>query len=141
MLDTKRTSTFLAVMGAAALMLSSPSFAQDANVAAPAAAEANAADANAVAAPAAPADANATADAPTQIKHAGKLTPVQMFIDATGVKVSVEEGRTLQGLSPTVARLFSPSPAHHLDTRSLRVARSQDVHQLHLERRPRARKR
>jgi biopolymer transport protein ExbB len=97
MLDTKRTSTFLAVMGAAALMLSTPSFAQDANVAAPVA-EANAVDANAVAAAPAPADANATADAPTQIKHAGKLTPVQMFIDATPVVKTVMVGLLLASI-------------------------------------------
>jgi biopolymer transport protein ExbB len=96
MLDTKRT--FLAVMGAAALLLSSPSFAQEANVAAPVAE--NAVDANAVAAPApaANATANATADAPTTIKNAGKLTPVQMFIDATPVVKTVMVGLLLASI-------------------------------------------
>ena len=94
MLDTKRTS-LIALIGAVSLMLSAPVMAQ-----APAANEtpAAAADANA----AAPADANATAaapapakDAPTEIKNAGKLTPVQMFIDATPVPRTVMIGLML----------------------------------------------
>jgi len=92
MLESKRTSPFVALLGAAALILcAAPSYAQDANVTAPAAAEANAVDAN-VAAPAAPA---AEADAPTTIKNAGKLTPVQMFIDATPVVKTVMIGLLL----------------------------------------------
>jgi biopolymer transport protein ExbB len=82
MLDIKRTSSLLAVVGAAALILTSaPSFAQ-----APAPAP------DAAAAPAASSDANATApaapaspEAPTTIKHAGSVTPITMFMDAEWV--------------------------------------------------------
>jgi biopolymer transport protein ExbB len=93
MLESKRTSPFVALLGAAALILcAAPSYAQDANVTAPAAAEANAVDANVAAPAAAPA---AEADAPTTIKNAGKLTPVQMFIDATPVVKAVMMGLLL----------------------------------------------
>jgi biopolymer transport protein ExbB len=101
MLETKKATSLIAIVGALALMTASaPAFAQapDANAAAPAAA----ADANATA----PADANATvaadanaaapeAAAPTTIKNAGKLTPVQMFIDATPVVKAVMIGLLL----------------------------------------------
>jgi biopolymer transport protein ExbB len=93
MLESKRTSPFVALLGAAALILcAAPSYAQDVNNAeAPPAAEAN------VAAPAADANAAApaSADAPTTIKNAGKLTPVQMFIDATPVVKTVMMGLLL----------------------------------------------
>ena len=92
MLDTKRTTPLLALVGAVALMMSTPVFAQTA----PAANEAAASNATA------PADANATAPstapaagAPTEIKNAGKLTPVQMFIDATPVPRTVMIGLLL----------------------------------------------
>jgi biopolymer transport protein ExbB len=93
MLDIKRTTSLLAAMGAAALMLTSaPSFAQtpapDANAAAPAAAPAAPA-ADAAAPPA------AAADAPTTIKHAGSLNPVRMFIDANPVVKTVMIGLLL----------------------------------------------
>ena len=93
MLESKRTSPFVALLGAAALILcAAPSYAQDVNnTEAPPAAEAN------VAAPApdANAAAPASADAPTTIKNAGKLTPVQMFIDATPVVKTVMMGLLL----------------------------------------------
>ena len=100
MLETKKATTLIALLGAMALMtVSAPAFAQAPadNAAAPAAASADAnataPDANATAA--APA-ANATGDAaPATIKNAGKLTPVQMFIDATPVVKAVMIGLLL----------------------------------------------
>jgi biopolymer transport protein ExbB len=91
MLDKKRTTPLIALIGAMALMASAPAFAQDAAPAAdPAAAAAPAdaaaappADANAAAAPA-PAEAAApAAEAPPQ--HAGKLTIAAMFLDSDPV--------------------------------------------------------
>ncbi|HTK35195.1 MAG TPA: MotA/TolQ/ExbB proton channel family protein [Caulobacteraceae bacterium] len=96
MLETKKATTLIALLGAVALLtVSAPAFAQAQadNAAAPAAA----ADANA-AAPAADAAAPAanTTDAPpATIKNAGKLTPVQMFIDATPVVKAVMIGLLL----------------------------------------------
>ena len=82
MLDTKRKTPLIAMIGALALMASAPAFAQEA-----AAPTADAAAAPAAAAPAAPA-----AEAPAPVEegkappvidsHGGKLTPVTMFMDA-----------------------------------------------------------
>ncbi|HET9160641.1 MAG TPA: MotA/TolQ/ExbB proton channel family protein [Caulobacteraceae bacterium] len=88
MLDNKLKTPFIALIGAIALAVSAPAFAQNAPPAAPAAANSTAA------APAgAPADANATAPAPggtapdaglpPQMKHGGKINVGTMFIDAT----------------------------------------------------------
>ena len=88
MLDNKLKNPFIALIGAIALAVSAPAFAQNAPPAAPAAANSTAA------APAgAPADANATAPAPggtapdaglpPQMKHGGKINVGTMFIDAT----------------------------------------------------------
>jgi len=82
MLDNKLKTTFSALFGAAALMMSAPAFAQDAAPAAPAAADAAAAPA-ADAAPAAPA-AEESADPPT-MKNAGKLNVGTMFMDSDPV--------------------------------------------------------
>jgi biopolymer transport protein ExbB len=77
MLENKRTTSILAVLGAIALMsVSAPAFAQ--NTATPAAA-------TDTSAPAPAADSAAAPDAPTTIKGAGKMNPVQMFIQATPV--------------------------------------------------------
>jgi biopolymer transport protein ExbB len=82
MLENKRTTSILAVLGAVALMaVSAPAFAQ--NTATPAAATDTNTTASAEATPAA--DSAAAPDAPTTIKGAGKLNPVQMFIQATPV--------------------------------------------------------
>jgi len=104
MLETKKATHFIALVGAIALMTASaPAFAQAPAAEAPAAdaAAAPAADANA-AAPDATADANAAAPAgnagdpaPVTIKNAGKLTPVQMFIDATPIVKAVMIGLLL----------------------------------------------
>jgi biopolymer transport protein ExbB len=84
MLDNKRPTPILAVLGACALMMASaPAFAQAPadNAAAPAAATPAA-----PAATPAPADAGlnngGAQDAPTSIKHSGSLNPVRMFFDA-----------------------------------------------------------
>ena len=82
MLDNKLKTTFSALFGAAALMMSAPAFAQDAAPAAPAAADAAAAPV-ADAAPAAPA-AEEPADPPT-MKNAGKLNVGTMFMDSDPV--------------------------------------------------------
>jgi biopolymer transport protein ExbB len=80
MLDNKLKITFSALLGAAALSVSAPAFAQA--PAAPAAPDAAAAPAAAPAAtPAAPAPA-ADATAPPTIKNAGKLNVGTMFADA-----------------------------------------------------------
>ncbi len=84
MLDNKRMTPFIALIGAIALMTSVPAFAQaPAADAAPAAAPA-AADAAAPAADVAAAPAAAPVDevAPPQMKNAGKLSVVQMALDA-----------------------------------------------------------
>jgi biopolymer transport protein ExbB len=79
MLENKRTTPLLALIGALALMVSAPAFAQEAPPPAPAA-EASAP----AAAPAAAPEAPATEDkAPKTIdSHGGKLTAVGMFLDA-----------------------------------------------------------
>ena len=87
MLDNKRTTPFIALLGAVALMTSAPAFAQNADQK-PAAAAAAPAAAPAAAAPAPAADAApapAADEAPGKIKGAGKLTPVEMFLNATPV--------------------------------------------------------
>lgn len=83
MLDNKRKTPLIAMIGAVALMASAPAFAQEA-----AAPTADAAAAPAAAAPAATPAAEAPAPveegkAPPVIdSHGGKLTPVTMFMDA-----------------------------------------------------------
>src|SRR5687767_9448259 len=79
MLDNKRT-TFLALIGAVALLTSAPAFAQEAAPAAPAADAAAAAPAADAAA--APAAAPTEDVAPPTIENAGKLTVTTMFLDA-----------------------------------------------------------
>ncbi len=98
MLDNKRTTPFIALFGALVLMTSAPAFAQDA--AAPAAPAADAAapattptDA-AAAAPVAPA-APAEEAAPPQMESAGKLSVIQMAMDAGAVVKVVMIGLVL----------------------------------------------
>jgi biopolymer transport protein ExbB len=84
MLDIKRLTPLIAIVGAIALATSAPAFAQTASPAAPAAASPAApGGASAPADASAPAASAADANAPTQIKDAGKLTLVTMFINAT----------------------------------------------------------
>ena len=82
MLHTKRTTPILALVGALALMIAAPAFAQ--NAAAPAPAAAAPAD-NSAAAPApASSDTSSTDTTPTHVggKNAGHLGPWEMFVDA-----------------------------------------------------------
>jgi biopolymer transport protein ExbB len=88
MLDNKLKMTFSALLGAVALSVSAPAFAQDA--AAPAAPAADAAAAPAADAAAAPAAAPAAPAAeepadPPQMKNAGKLNVGTMFMDSDPV--------------------------------------------------------
>jgi biopolymer transport protein ExbB len=86
MLDIKRTNSLAALVGAVALMAGVPAFAQA--PAAPAAASDAAAASSEAAAPAAASSAvnnGGSEAAPTQIKNAGRLTPIQMFLDAEPV--------------------------------------------------------
>jgi biopolymer transport protein ExbB len=83
MLDIKRTNSLAALIGALALMTGAPALAQSPSAPA-AASDAAASDAAAPAASSAVANGGAEA-APTQIKNAGKLTPIQMFLDAEPV--------------------------------------------------------
>ena len=98
MFDTHRKTPLIALIGALALAASAPAFAQTAasassSAAAPASASAAPAASDA-AAPAAPDSSNA----PVTIKHAGKLTPVTMFLDATPVAKAVMIGLALASI-------------------------------------------
>lgn len=83
MLDIKRKTPLIALVGAIALMASAPAFAQDAAAPAPAAAESTAAPAADAAAAPAPAPAEPAADEPKKEGHS--LTPVGMFLAAGAV--------------------------------------------------------
>jgi len=104
MLDNKRTTPFIALLGAVALMASAPAMAQDAAAPAAPAADAAAAPAApaaadaAAATPAAPAAPAAAEAAPETIKHAGKLTVMQMFMDAQPVVKVVMIGLVLASI-------------------------------------------
>jgi biopolymer transport protein ExbB len=84
MLEHKRTTPIFALLGAVVLMaVSAPAFAQNTTDAATPAAATATTDASNTAAPS---DASGgvsnggAQDAPTSIKGAGKMTPVQMFL-------------------------------------------------------------
>lgn len=94
MLDNKLKITFSALLGAVALSMSAPAFAQDAAPAAPAA-EAAAAAPEAVA-PETPA-AEEAADPPT-MKNAGKLNVGTMFMDADPVVKVIMIGLALASI-------------------------------------------
>ena len=88
MLDIKRKTPLIALVGAMALMASAPAFAQDAAAPAPATTEAAAPAGDAAAAPAAaaPAEAAPPAEAAGETKKEGhSLTPVGMFLAAGAV--------------------------------------------------------
>ena len=98
MLDKQRLTPLIAIMGAAALMISAPAFAQDAAAPAadPAAAAAPADAAAAAPAAEAPAEAAPEGKAPPTIEsHGGKLTPITMFLDAEPVVKGVMIGLVL----------------------------------------------
>ncbi len=85
MFDTHRKIPFIAVLGALALMASAPAFAQTAS-------SEPAASAAPAAAPASSAASDSASADPVTIKNAGKLTPVQMFLDANKVAQTVMAG-------------------------------------------------
>jgi len=89
MLEQKNIHPFAALMGAAALLMAAPALAQPAPAPADPAAATAAPAADAAAAPAAaapaPEEAAPAEEPPTEIKHAGKLTVAQMFMDADPV--------------------------------------------------------
>ena len=122
MFDTPRKTPFIALIGALALMASAPAFAQTADASSAPAASASAA------APAA-SDAAATggaSQAPVTIKHAGKLTPVTMFFDATPVAKAVMIGLALASvLSWTllITKLFEFSSLNRTTDRFLEAFR------------------
>jgi len=96
MLDNKRKTSLIALLGAMALMASAPAFAQ--NAADPAAAApAAAAPAANTAAPAADGNA-AAADLPPQMQHGGKINIGTMFLDAKPVVKVVMIGLVLASL-------------------------------------------
>jgi biopolymer transport protein ExbB len=95
MLDNKRT-TFLALIGAVALLTSAPAFAQEAAPAAPAADAAAAAPAADAAA--APAAAPTEDVAPPTIENAGKLTVTTMFLDAHPIVKAIMIGLVLASI-------------------------------------------
>jgi biopolymer transport protein ExbB len=96
MLDNKRKTSLIALVGALALMASAPAFAQ--NAADPAAAPAAAsAGANTAAAPADAGNAS-NAELPPQMQHAGKINIGSMFMDAKPVVKVVMLGLVLASL-------------------------------------------
>ena len=90
MLDIKPNLSLAALVGAVALTMGVPAFAQ---TAAPAAASDTAAASDAV--PASGLANGGAVSAPTSIKNAGKLTPIQMFLDAEPVVKVVMVGLLL----------------------------------------------
>ncbi|HJV40289.1 MotA/TolQ/ExbB proton channel family protein [Caulobacter sp.] len=85
MLDIKRKTPLIALVGAVALMASAPAFAQDAAAPAPATSEAAAPAAPAADAAAAPAPEAAPAEEGGEKKGGHSLTPVGMFLAAGAV--------------------------------------------------------
>ena len=90
MLDNKRMTPIIALIGAVALLMSSPALAQTA--APPAASSAASTAPAAPAASAAPAAAGSSDQAPATIQDAGKLGPLTMFLNATVVVKTVIVG-------------------------------------------------
>jgi biopolymer transport protein ExbB len=93
MIDNHKKTSFLAMLGALALMASTPAFAQNAATtpaasAAPAASDAGAAAPAPTADATAASDAGGDADAPPQMKNKGKMNAWTMFEDA-GIVVKV----------------------------------------------------
>jgi len=97
MLDNKRMTPIIALIGALALVTSTPALAQTAATSAAAPAASDAAPASdAAAAPAS--DAPAAQDAPTQIKGAGSLNAVTMFLNASLIVQVVISGLILASI-------------------------------------------
>ena len=105
MLDNKKMTPIIALLGALALMTSAPAFAQDAAATAAPATATTTTTTDAAAAPAATpaaatADAGAGAAPPTLEKqsHGGRLTPITMFLDAEWVVKVVMIGLVLASI-------------------------------------------
>ena len=98
MLDNKRKTSLIALVGAVALMASAPAFAQNASAPAASAPAAASATGNAAAAPASAGNASANADLPPQMKHGGKINIGTMFMDAKPVVKVVMLGLLLASL-------------------------------------------
>ena len=99
MLDNKRKTSLIALVGAVALMASAPAFAQNAaDPAAPAPAAAEGAAAPAAAPEPAPAADAPAAELPPQIAHGGKLNVGTMFMDSDPVVKTVMIGLILASL-------------------------------------------
>jgi biopolymer transport protein ExbB len=96
MLDIKPHHSLAALVGVMALTMGVPAFAQTA-APAPAVAASDAAASDVAASGLANGGAVA---APTEIKNAGKLTPIQMFMDAEPVVKVVMVGLLLCSVSP-----------------------------------------
>ncbi|MDP3767590.1 MAG: flagellar motor protein MotA, partial [Dehalococcoidia bacterium] len=92
MLDNKLKLTFSALLGAMALSMSAPAFAQDAAAPAAPAAEAPAA------APAAAPEAAPVSEAPPTMKNAGKLNVGTMFMDSDPVVKVIMIGLALASI-------------------------------------------
>ncbi|MFZ5667902.1 MAG: MotA/TolQ/ExbB proton channel family protein [Pseudomonadota bacterium] len=100
MLDNKRMTPIIAILGAAALMMSAPAFAQDAAAPAADAAATAPAATDAAAAPAetaAPAPAEEP-EAAAPAKKEGRITPVSMFMEAKPVVQFVMAGLMLASI-------------------------------------------
>ena len=123
MFDTPRKTPFIALLGALALMASAPAFAQTTDASgAPAASSAAAAPAES----AAPASSATGSEAPVTIKHAGKLTPVTMFFDATPVAKAVMIGLALASIlswTLLITKLFEFSSLNRTTDRFLEAFR------------------
>ena len=123
MFDTSRKTPFIALLGALALMASAPAFAQTTDASgAPAASSAAAAPAES----AAPASSATGSEAPVTIKHAGKLTPVTMFFDATPVAKAVMIGLALASIlswTLLITKLFEFSSLNRTTDRFLEAFR------------------
>jgi biopolymer transport protein ExbB len=98
MLDNKRKTSLIALVGAMALMASAPAFAQNAPAPAEPAAAAASGNAAPAAAPAAAGNAAANAELPPQMKHGGKINIGTMFMDAKPVVKVVMLGLLLASL-------------------------------------------
>jgi biopolymer transport protein ExbB len=92
MFDNKRKTSFIALVGAVALMASAPAFAQNAPAPTPAA------PAGASAPAAAPAAAAPSAELPPQMQHGGRINIGTMFMDAKPVVKVVMLGLLLASL-------------------------------------------
>jgi biopolymer transport protein ExbB len=125
MLDIKPTHSIAALVGALALTMGVPAFAQNA-APAPAAAASDTAAAPAAADAGKAINNGGAVAAPTEIKNAGKLTPIQMFLDAEPVVKVVMIGLLLCSVfswTLLVTKLFEFSSLNRASDRFLEAFR------------------